>query len=392
VSGTQGGGSVRIGGAFHGAGADIRYAQISAVAPGATISADALGNGDGGSVAVWSDHTTRYYGAISARGGSAGGNGGSVEVSGKEVLEFRGAVDTRAPHGSNGTLLLDPADIVISASAPLPSDTELNVNQPTAGDAIGLIKFGDGAATFTISTESLETVATANNIDLQAKNSITINDLDSHVNVPNTLSLGTAPGGFARFRTGAGGFSMAPGNTISVVNGSLTIDAMDPGATGTGAVSVGTLSAKGGITLKGTAVTLNGALAVTTAGAGVSITGPTTLGAGGGTITLAGSNAANDVTLGSVNGAHARAITATGGDIVLGAVGPTVTGVTLTGNTASLAAVATSGAQDYSGVTTTTLNGTLAISTAGFGISAGAVNLAAGGGTITLTGSYAAYD
>ncbi|MGH8795688.1 MAG: filamentous hemagglutinin N-terminal domain-containing protein, partial [Caldimonas sp.] len=266
ASGAQGGGSVRIGGDFHGAGTDIRNAQITAIAPGATISADALGNGDGGSVVVWSDHTTRYYGAISARGGSAGGNGGSVEVSGKEILEFRGAVDTRAPHGSNGTLLLDPADIVISASAPLPGDTELNAGQPTAGDAIGLIKFGDGAGTFTISSESLETVAAANNIDLQAKNSITIDDLGNHVLLPGTLTLGTAPGGFARFRTGAGGFSMAAGNSISVANGSLTIDATDPGATGTGAVSVGALSAKGGITLKGTAVTLNDALVVTAAG------------------------------------------------------------------------------------------------------------------------------
>ena len=77
---------------------------------------------------------------------------------------------------------------------------------------------------------------------------------------------------------------------------------------------------------------------------------------------------------------------------MLGAVGPTVTGVTLTGNTASLAAVTTSGAQDYSGVTTTTLNGTLAVGSAGFGISAGAVNLGVGGGTITLIGSNAAND
>ena len=66
--------------------------------------------------------------------------------------------------------------------------------------------------------------------------------------------------------------------------------------------------------------------------------------------------------------------------------------VTLSGNTASLAAVSSSGAQDYSAVNTTTLSGTLSVNTLGAGVSAGATVLAAGGGTIALTGSSAAND
>src|SRR5205085_1717975 len=116
--------------------------------------------------------------------------------------------------------------------------------------------------------------------------------------------------------------------------------------------------------------------------------------AGGGAITLTGTNAANDVTLGTVNGAQALAITAGGGDIALGVVGGVtpVTSVTLSGNTASLVNTTSVQGQHYCGVATTTLNGTLTVNTAGTGASAGAVTLAAGGGAITLTGSNANND
>src|SRR5438045_1185799 len=80
----------------------------------AEVQADALENGDGGQIAVWSDDTTRYYGTIFARGGAGGGNGGFVEVSGKQNLNFDGDVNLTAPFGSVGTLLLDPGTITIS--------------------------------------------------------------------------------------------------------------------------------------------------------------------------------------------------------------------------------------------------------------------------------------
>src|SRR5207302_758526 len=115
-----------------------------------------------------------------------------------------------------------------------------------------------------------------------------------------------------------------------------------------------------------TTTTLHGTLLVNTAGSGAD-EGRVGLAAGGGGITLTGSNANNDVTLGTVNGGQLLSITAGGGDIVLGNEGGTsaVTTVTLSGNTAGLANVSSSGAQDYTGVTTTTLNGTLLVNTAG---------------------------
>jgi hypothetical protein len=66
--------------------------------------------------------------------------------------------------------------------------------------------------------------------------------------------------------------------------------------------------------------------------------------------------------------------------------------VTLSSSTASLGAVTTTANADYSAIGTTTLGGTLNVTTAGFGISAGGVHARAGGGAITLTGSNAAND
>ena len=75
---------------------------------------DAVDEGHGGTVAIWSDGLTRYQGSVSARGGERGGDGGFVEVSGKQSLVYDGDVDTRAPKGATGTLLLDPTDITIN--------------------------------------------------------------------------------------------------------------------------------------------------------------------------------------------------------------------------------------------------------------------------------------
>ena len=108
ANGTQGGGTILVGGDYQGKNPGVPNAQVSYVAPTANIHADATGNGNGGKVIVWADDTTRFYGNISARGGIYGGNGGFVETSGHNYLDFQGRVDTRAPLGLVGTLLLDP--------------------------------------------------------------------------------------------------------------------------------------------------------------------------------------------------------------------------------------------------------------------------------------------
>ncbi len=119
ASGARGGGTVRLGGDYQGEGT-VPSASQTLVSDDSLIAANALRRGRGGQVTVWGDELTRFYGNISARGGSRAGNGGLVEVSGKELLIFTGHVDAGATHGQPGSLLLDPKNITIQdANAPL---------------------------------------------------------------------------------------------------------------------------------------------------------------------------------------------------------------------------------------------------------------------------------
>ena len=165
ASGSAGGGSIRVGGDFHGANPGVRNSEITGVAPSAIVRADATDTGDGGRVAIWSDGITRFHGRISAEGGKQGGDGGFVEVSGKKELEFRGDVSTAAPKGRPGMLLLDPTNISIVDAAASADDAQLDADVPNAGDAIGLVKAGDGGATpFTLSATKVENIGGANNV------------------------------------------------------------------------------------------------------------------------------------------------------------------------------------------------------------------------------------
>jgi len=116
ASGQNGGGKVMVGGDFHGTNPAIEDATAVYIGTDASIKADAIQHGTGGSVAVWSDNATRMYGTISAQGGAQGGNGGYVETSSKNYLDFEGLVNVKAPQGIAGTLLLDPYDIIIDTS------------------------------------------------------------------------------------------------------------------------------------------------------------------------------------------------------------------------------------------------------------------------------------
>ena len=136
ASGDAGGGTIKIGGDFHGEGT-TPTALATVVQSGALIDADALTTGNGGTVAVWADDYTNFAGNISARGGATGGNGGYVETSGHQLLSLTdnngntGYVDASAPNGTAGTWLLDPADLTITTST---SNTTTETNTPSSGD------------------------------------------------------------------------------------------------------------------------------------------------------------------------------------------------------------------------------------------------------------------
>ena len=162
VSGDAGGGTALVGGGRHGSDPGVQNAEVTIVSPDASIKADAGTSGNGGTVVVWSDDLTRYYGNISARGGSQGGNGGFAEVSGGS-LNFSGTVDLRAPNGHVGELLLDPKNITVTNGG--------------TNTLAGNVNFTDNPGTsVTFSPASLVTALGSANVDLQANNNITFNN------------------------------------------------------------------------------------------------------------------------------------------------------------------------------------------------------------------------
>jgi predicted chitinase len=119
----SGGGTVLIGGDYQGKGVErgIVNAMNTVVDKNTVIRADALSNGNGGKVIIWSDQKTIFEGSVSTQGGSISGDGGFVEVSGKHQLNFAGQVDMSATNGKLGTLLIDPDDYYIG-----PNDGDKN--------------------------------------------------------------------------------------------------------------------------------------------------------------------------------------------------------------------------------------------------------------------------
>ncbi|MEK7293831.1 MAG: hypothetical protein AAB049_02530, partial [Nitrospirota bacterium] len=330
ASGDAGGGTVLVGGDFQGKNPDVQNAFRTYVSPDSTINADAVTNGNGGKVIVWADDVTRYYGSISARGGAQGGDGGFVEVSGKQTLDFNGKVDTTAPHGTTGTLLLDPTTLQITDGAAVANDLSGNAADGTvlAGDA-------DGVATNGVAELTLEGLAGTTNVIREATGQITVSDLtDGLLNMAQT-------GGAANFRmtsTTSGGITFVDAtNEIRTQGGNITLQAQ-----GTGNLSnIGKLTSNGGaITLESaTTIGLNGAinassgaisitttLGTITQNAGATITG----GTGGITVTAGG--AASDISLGANVSAVGGTVTMNAGNDITQSAG------TITGNTVSLTA------------------------------------------------------
>ena len=185
ASGTDGGGTVLIGGEKHGAGG-LRTATSTRVDKRSIIRADATRDGDGGQVVVWSDEQTRFAGSISARG-AGDGKGGDVEVSGKQWLSYTGFTDLSAKNGLFGTLLLDPYNITISdalaynASGTMATGDDSVINVTTLTDALAAANVeittnsgGSQEGNITIASPLVWSANTT--LTLTAANDILVND------------------------------------------------------------------------------------------------------------------------------------------------------------------------------------------------------------------------
>ncbi|MBD2113162.1 MULTISPECIES: CHAT domain-containing protein [Cyanophyceae] len=368
ASGTQGGGTVLVGGDYQGSGttptSDRTYVDATS-----TLTADALATGDGGEVIVWADQGTQFDGTITAHGGAAAGDGGLVEVSGRDTLAFKGTVDVSTAQGEWGTLLLDPTNITISAavSSPgvedpgglpdilatdLPGDVTINAtllqNQTgniileatdniTIDNGLSLNFVPGGSITFTADT-NIDGVGDFTMDQTQAINAqgtagadgrdVTITAVNITTGAVNTTSAGGTAGNVDLTATNSGGISagnIVAGSVFAISNGATPFNFGDISATNsillgkpTGSLIIGNLSATTGNIGVGT--TGGGGINVDigNATAGTSIN----LDAGiGGTITTGDLSA----------GTQVNASTGVGGNLTTGAIssGPGVSGLSI---------------------------------------------------------------
>ncbi|NGX34303.1 MAG: Heme/hemopexin-binding protein, partial [Candidatus Anoxychlamydiales bacterium] len=133
VSEKDGGGEVLVGGDYQGKNPDISNSDYVYMDKDAVIHADAIDNGNGGKVILWSEKGTNWQGFISAQAGKEKGDGGFVEVSSKGFLYPKFNINVSAVNGKAGTLLLDPSDIEITDAASVPAWA--NPYNPGPGEA-----------------------------------------------------------------------------------------------------------------------------------------------------------------------------------------------------------------------------------------------------------------
>ncbi len=284
----------------HGGTIDLK-ATAQYVTPSALLKADALENGDGGEISVISKDATRFYGALSAKGGSRGGNGGWMEVSGS-YLEFQGTATAAAPFGIPGDLVLDPTNITISAAAnfnvmgspnfrPGPAAAAANLN---TGVLVGLLNTN----TTNVSVNSSGSISTPGNIG-----NLTVVDPILY-NSSRNLTLNT----------------IVPG----VALGSITFNpAADVNNSGTGNLSI---HSQGSVTVNAADIQINGDIDVLALLGSVTVLGDATIGE---LLTMAGSiqigtpaqPIAQDVTLQILPGGSPSNIHAFGGSISIFANG-----------------------------------------------------------------------
>ncbi|MHB8056610.1 MAG: filamentous hemagglutinin N-terminal domain-containing protein [Desulfuromonadaceae bacterium] len=237
VSGDTGGGTVLIGGNFHGAGPE-QNASMTYVDKDASIKADALTNGNGGRVAVWADDATRFYGTISAQGGALGGDGGFAEVSGRHSLTYAGLVNLGAAQGATGTLLLDPDDITIIHAVVPGSDTFNTVTGSGPFIDSNSIATPSSISDFTINAQ----LATPANVTVQTSSGSITSNSDVNIDIKGRiLTLDSAKditlGGTYNDTGATGTLALKIGQSGS--GGTLAI----PGAT---AINAATVTVSGG--------------------------------------------------------------------------------------------------------------------------------------------------
>lgn len=238
-SGTRGGGAINIGGAFQGQG-ELRTSQRTDVDASTMITSSATTQGNAGQVVVWSDDRTTFAGTIQAKGGREGGDGALVEVSGKRTLAYTGSTRAGADKGRNGTLLLDPKNITISAAG---SDGVSQSFATTPGSSSNV----DLAIL-------LSTLASNTNVTLQASNDIYWQDGETNqfastatltLQAGRSVLIDNLGNGFTKINSTGVNINIIANDSVGV-NGAGTAVHRDSGAAN---VTTGNISPGGNVSI-----------------------------------------------------------------------------------------------------------------------------------------------
>ena len=355
ASGRAGGGTVLVGGDYQGMNPLVRRATNTFVGGAASISANALENGQGGKIIVWADEAAIVAGSgnLQARGGALGGNGGFIETSGKRYLALGGAADAGSPLGLAGTWLLDPfnVEIVAGSGGTIPANGNF-----TAG------------ANTTIGADTLETALKTTNVTIYTGTGG--NDADGNITVSSEISVALGNNKSSTLTLNAAHNILVNAN-ITATSGSLNV-VLNANSTAGGQADPDT--DVGSVTVSGAITTNDGSFTST----GIDFANSGAIAAGDGAVTITHTG---DVTLGAnITTTAAAAVTTTGGDIAFDG------GATLTADLATLTAAGTITA-DEAGTDINTSGGAITLNgTGGIGTNSRAITIAGGGaGVVTAT-------
>ncbi|WP_171187690.1 tail fiber protein, partial [Alienimonas chondri] len=277
ASGANGGGAIYIGGGYQGSDPALRNAEFTTIAEGARLDASATAAGDGGTVIVWANDTTRYAGHITARG-LGSGDGGFAEVSGKEHVLVTGHADLRSDAGAWGTFLIDPGsvDIVDGDAATLPGS---GMNTFTDAYIVDQLENHGGLTITTSASDGAngadETITVAGDVQIVWAASTAFSLVAGRAIVVNSGARIEATGdGSIDFRANEGKTQFATGNTHGVrVNGAIVA------TRGTGDVSV--IGTGSGVSANAHGVSVTNAGVIEATGTGLNAGAVVVIGTGG---------------------------------------------------------------------------------------------------------------
>ncbi|AFZ20039.1 CHAT domain-containing protein [Allocoleopsis franciscana] len=312
ANGSNGGGTVRMGGDYRGTGT-VPNASQTLVSHDSMITADALNSGDGGRVIVFATDTASIHGTLTARGGVFSGNGGLIETSGKQFLNLTSTPDASAFNGTGGTWLIDPTDITIvnggggaigtnqvdvaNINTALNTGTNVTITTDIGGtDQGNITQNTDAPINKTVGGEATLTLDADNDIILNAGISSTSGKLNLNLNAN-------------RDNSGAGRVQI--NDAISTLGGNITINGTSNGTDIHGIFVNSSINSGGGnITFNGTSIGsglsagifVNENESITSEGGNIVFTGSSssyvgilnkdasTIDSGGGTITFDGTS------------------------------------------------------------------------------------------------------